>query len=191
MRLVFHPFRWGCFFLLLFLIASCNLNQGLKKPEAEKDFFGQTSYLEKVARYHPDLTVRAKSHQQLALLYVNHRNPELDYARALQEIESYLLLSPTKEEEDYFNDWLAILREVDHLRKDGIEMEKKNQTLRGQIDRSRANLIRFQKANIQLSDEVAKLKEMNNKMIQTIETLNDIDRQIEERRREERKILIK
>jgi len=43
-------------FLLTFFAVSCSLNQGLKKPQGEKDFLEQTSYLERVARYHPDLS---------------------------------------------------------------------------------------------------------------------------------------
>ena len=196
-----------CFSLLFFFALSCTWNQELKKPMGEKEFFQETSRLEKLARENPEASVRAKSHLQLAYLYVNSRNPQLDYSRALQEMESYLSMSPAKAQKDDSQNWLAVLREMDHLSKDRIEMEKKNQSLQSQIDKSQvdlekvriemekqkqnlqaeidklqAGLEKGRKANLYLRDEVATLKETNNKMIETIEKLKILDCQMEERR---------
>jgi hypothetical protein len=176
------PFQWGCFFLLFFFVVSCGLNLKLKKPEGEKDFLQEISRLEKLAREDPATSVRAKSHLKLAFLYVNSRNPQLNYPRALQEMESYLSMSPVKAQKDDFQNWLAVLREMDHLNKYGIEMEKKNQSLRAQSDKLQAGLEKVQKANTNLRDEVASLKEINNKMIETIEKLKILDFQMEEKR---------
>jgi outer membrane protein assembly factor BamD (BamD/ComL family) len=149
----FRRLQWGCIFLLLFFIASCSL-QTLKKPEGEKEFFQETSRLEKRAREHPETSVRAQSRLQLAFLYVNYRNPKLNYVRALQEMESYLSLSPGKTQTDDVQNWLAVLREVGKLQT-GLE--------------------RMQKVNKSLRDEVAGLKG-------TIEELKSLDRHIEQRR---------
>jgi len=149
----FHRVQWGCIFLMLFFIASCSL-QTLKRPEGEKEFFQETSRLEKRAREHPETSVRAQSHLQLAFLYVNYRNPQLNYARALQEMESYFSLTPGKAQTDDVQNWLAVLREVGKLQT-GME--------------------RMQKVNKSLRDEVAGLKE-------TIERLKSLDRHIEQRR---------
>jgi outer membrane protein assembly factor BamD (BamD/ComL family) len=129
--------------------------QTLKRPEGEKEFFRETSRLEKRASEHPETSVRAESHLQLAFLYVNHRNPELNYARGLQEMESYFSLAPGKGQTDYVQNWLAVLREVEKLQRDLEKMQKANKSLRG---------------------EVGGLKE-------TIERLKSLDRQMEERRR--------
>ena len=145
--------HWGWVFLLLFFIASCSL-QTVKRPEGEKEFFQETSRLEKRAREHPETSVRAQSHLHLAFLYVNRRNPQLNYARALQEMESYFSLTPVKEKTDDVQNWLAVLKEVGKLQ---TGMEK------------------MQKANKGLRDEVAGLKE-------TIERLKRLDRHIERRR---------
>ncbi len=199
--------RWYCLFLLTFFAVSCSLNQGLKKPQGEKDFLEQTSYLERVARYHPDLSVRAKSHLDLAFLYVNSRNPQLNYSRALREMESYLSLSPPKTQKDDFQNWLTVLRELDLLNKYRtemgeqnrrlqaqvdksqagleklrIEMEKQNQNLQAEIDKSQAGLEKVRKANLYLRDEVASLKETNNKLMEIIEKLKILDQEMEERR---------
>jgi vacuolar-type H+-ATPase subunit I/STV1 len=149
----FHRLQWGCIFLLLFSMVSCSL-QALKKPEGEKEFFQETSRLEKLAREDPKTSVRAQSHLQLAFLHVNYRNPQLNYTRALQEIESYLSLAPARTQTDDFQNWLAALKEVGKLQ---------------------TSLEKVQKANKSLRDEVAGLKE-------TMERLKTLDRQMEERR---------
>jgi len=178
----FHRLQWGCFFLLFFFIAGCTLKQGLKGPEGEKEFLQETSRLEKLAREDPKASVRAQSHLQLAFLFVNHRNPQLNYARALQEMERFLSLSPDKAQADQIRNWLAVLRETDHRGKDRTEMEKRNQALQTQLERLQASLEKVQKVNVSLRDEVASLKEMNSKMIETLERLKSLDLQMEEKR---------
>jgi hypothetical protein len=149
----FHHLQWGWAFMLFFFIASCSL-QTVKRPEGEKEFFQETSRLEKRAREHPDTSVRAQSHLQLAFLYVNHRNPQLNYTRALHEMESYFSLTPGKTQTDDVQNWLAVLKEVGKLQTSMEKMQKTNKSLR---------------------DEVAGLKE-------TIERLKSLDRHIEQRR---------
>jgi phage tail protein X len=129
--------------------------QALKRPEGDKEFFQETSRLEKLAHEDPKASVRAQSHLKLAFLYMDYRNPQLNYTRALQEMESYLSLSPARAQTDDFQNWLAVLKEVGKLQ---------------------THLERVQKANKSLRDEVAVLKE-------TIERIKSLDRQIEERRR--------
>ncbi len=175
-------FQWGCFSLLFFFVVSCSSNLELKKTEGEKAFVQETSRLEKLAREDPATSIRAKSRLKLAFLYVNSRNPQLNYSRALQEMESYLSMSPPKAQKDHFQNWLAVLREMDHLNKYRIEMEKKHQSLRAQSDKLQAGLEKVQKANTYLRDEVASLEEINNKMIETIEKLKVLDFQMEEKR---------
>ena len=199
--------RWYCLFLLLFFAISCSLNLELKKPEGEKEFFREISRLEKLAREDPATSVRAKSHLKLAFLYVNSRNPQLNYSRALQEMESYLSLSPAKAQKEDFQNWLSVLRELDllgkyriemgkqnqrlqaqidksqaGLEKVRIEMEKQNQNFQAEIDKSQAGLEKVRKANLYLRDEMAILKETNNKLIEIIERLKILDQQMEERR---------
>jgi outer membrane protein assembly factor BamD (BamD/ComL family) len=155
MGLLFHRLQWGCIFLLLFLMVGCSLNLAQKKPEGEKEFLEETCRLEKLARDHPETSVRAQSHLKLAFLFVNYRNPQLNYTRALQEMESYLSLVPTKGQTDDFKNWLSVLKETEKLQT-GLE--------------------KAQKANRSLREEVAGLKE-------TIERLKSLDRQMEEKRR--------
>lgn len=177
-----HGLRWGCFFLLFFFTAGCTMKQGVKEPARGKEFLQETSRLETLVREDPKASVRAQSHLQLAFLFLNHRNPQLNYARALQELESFFSLSPDREQADQARDWLAVLREMDHRGKNRIEMERKNQALQAQLERLQASLEKVQKVNLSLRDEVASLKEMNNKMIETLERLKSLDLQMEEKR---------
>ncbi len=57
----FHRLQWCSFFLQLLFGVSCSLNLELKEPEGEKEFFRETSRLEKIAREDPATSARAKS----------------------------------------------------------------------------------------------------------------------------------
>jgi septal ring factor EnvC (AmiA/AmiB activator) len=151
------------------------LNLELKKTKGEKEFFQETSRLEKLAREDPATSVRAKSHLRLAFLYMNSRNPQLNYSRALQEMESYLSVSPAKAQKDDFQNWLAVLKELDRVRKDKKGMKEENQDLQTQIEKLRIGLKKVQEANKNLGNEVANLEEM-------IEKLKSLDYQMEEKR---------
>jgi hypothetical protein len=167
MGLQFHRLQWGCISLLIFLTLSCSL-QALKKPEGEKEFSQETSRLERLAREDPKNSIRAQSHLQLAFLYVNYRNPRLNYTRALQEMEDYLSLMPDQAQTDDFQNWLAVLKEVDKLQTNLEKAQRVNKSLRDEVTD-------LQKVNKSLRDEVTDLKE-------TIEKLKALDRLMEERR---------
>jgi len=130
----FHRRQWGCIFLLLFFAASCS-SQGLKKADDEKEFFQETCRLERLAHSHPDVSVRARSHLKLAFLSINYRNPHLDYARALQEMEIYLTLAPAERPGEDFNNWLAVLREIGKLQKANKSLREEVGGLKETIDR--------------------------------------------------------
>jgi len=157
----FLRLQWFCLFLLFFFVVNCSLNLELKKPEGEKEFLQEISRLKKLAREDPETSVRAKSHLKLAFLYVNSRNPQLNYSRALQEMESYLSMAPDKVQKDDFQNWLAVLREIGKLQ---------------------AALKKVQEANIHLRNEVTTLKETSNNMIETIEKLKPLECQMEKKR---------
>ena len=171
MNAIFHYFRWGCILLLLllFFMASCSQNQTSVKSTGESASIQEAARLEKLSREHSDPSVRAQAHLQLAFLYVNYKNPRLNYSRALQEMEAYLSLSPDKTQTVDFQNWLAALREMDHVREDWTEMAEKNQALQSRIDK--------------LQTTLDKTEEANNKMKEAIERLKTLDRQMEEKRR--------
>jgi peptidoglycan hydrolase CwlO-like protein len=91
-------------------------------------------------------------------------------------MESYLSMSQAKAQKDDFQNWLGVLKELDHIHRDRKRMEEKNQGLQTQIEKLKISLEKVQEANKTLREEVAVLKEK-------IERLKSLDRQIEERRR--------
>jgi hypothetical protein len=141
----------------------------MKKPDGETDFFQETSRLEKLSRQHPVPSVRTQCHLQLAFLYVEARNPQRNYSRALEEMKLYLSLSPDGAHTADVQNWLAVLSEIDHLRTDKIELGERNRALHASNEK-------IKEANKNLRDEVAGLKE-------TIGKLNYLDRQVEEKRK--------
>ncbi len=132
---LFHRFQWGYVFLLLFFVVGCSGTLLQKKPEGEKEFLQETRRLEKLARDHSDPSVRARSHRKLAFLYVNYRNPQLNYARALQEMEIYLSLAPTETKGEDFNNWLAVLKEIGKLQKANRNLREESASLKETIDK--------------------------------------------------------
>ncbi len=168
--------------VVLFFMTGCSLNQALKKPDGEEEFLQEASRLEKISREHPQPSVKAQSHLQLAYLYVNHRNPKLSYARALQEMESYISLSPSETQDGEFHSWLAVLREVAALRQDRKTIARKNKALQANLEKLQSSLERTRESNRSLRDEVVKLKEFNHQMKETLDSLNSLDSQMEEKR---------
>src|SRR4030043_1347210 len=128
----FHRLQWGCIFLLFLFIGSCSLRR-MKRPERRKEFFEETSRLEKRAGEHPKTSVRAQSHLQLAFLYVNYRNPQINYTRALHEMESYFSVAPGKAQTDDVQNWLAVLKEGGKIQTGTERMQKANKKLREEV----------------------------------------------------------
>ena len=175
MGLGFLRLQWLCLSFLFLFLVSCSANLGLNKLKGEKDFFQETIRLEKLAHGDNPPSVQAESHLRLALLYVNSRNPQLNYSRALQEVESYLSMSPAEAQRDDVQNWFAVLKELDRVRKEKRVMEGKKQGFQTQIDKLRISLKKIQEENSNLADEVANLQEI-------IEKLKNLDWQMEEKR---------
>jgi uncharacterized protein YlxW (UPF0749 family) len=66
---------------------------------------------------------------------VNYRNPQLNYTRALQEMESYLSLAPAGRQGEDFNNWLAVLKETGKLQKANRSLREEVAALKETIDR--------------------------------------------------------
>jgi hypothetical protein len=131
----FHRLQRGYVILLLFFVIGCSLTVFQHKPEGENEFLQETRRLEKLAHDHPDVSVRARAHLKLAFLYANYRNPQLNYARALQEMETYLSLAPAEKQGEDFNNWLAVLKEVVKLQKANRNLREEAASLKETIDK--------------------------------------------------------
>lgn len=120
-----------------------------------QDFPKEIARLEKLVKYHPEPSIRTMAHLQLVLLYSHYKNPNPDYLRALEELETYMALDPDGGKTEEVQNLLALLRELERVVKENEEM----------------------KMSIEL------LIEQNQRVKKTIQELEDLDLQIEEKRR--------
>lgn len=115
--------------------------------------------MEKLAREGRSTSIRAKSHLQLAFLYVDSRNPQLNYSRALTEMETYFSMFPGKVQKNDYKNWHSVLREVERVRQDTREVQRQNNNLQNQVEHFRISLERVQEANRNLREQMVNQQE--------------------------------
>jgi hypothetical protein len=163
--------------LLLFALSSCTVRY--TPPKTTEGFSQEIARAEKHISGEEDATIRAKGHLQLGRLYLDHRNPKMDYGRALKEFDAYLRLVPEGAEDNEIQSWLSILRDLEALRKQNIKLQEQILAImkeKGVLDQQVA-------MNKKLKENNEKLQENNRRLQETIKKLKSLDRQIEERRR--------
>jgi hypothetical protein len=197
----------GMLFVLL-LLSGCTLKYTPRSPE---EFQQETLRLERRARTHQDPAARAEAQLELACLYLHHRNPQLNYGRALQEFETYLSVMKADQQNDEIQNWLHALREMErqeretaHLQQGlasltreeaqwkerfaGLaqENEEGRNSLASELRKNQdlqAALDRWQVQVESLERTSRSLKDANDRMKETVEKLKNLDFQMEEKRR--------
>jgi len=192
----------------LFLFFGCGMKHA---PQGREEFYRETMRLEKLIAEQADPSARAKLHLQLAELFIDSRNPEMNYGKALPEFEAYLTLAPVEARKDEARNWVAILREWERAEKETVllrgKMEnlvgenkekgealdrqvklldlegKKNEELKASLGKIQVRLEGLEKANRTLSEANRSLRESNEQMKETLEKLKKLDLQMEEKRR--------
>jgi len=104
---------------------------------------------------HPRQSERIKAHYHLANLYSSYRNPKKDYKKALEHLNIYISLDSKAIKQNDLRNCLSLLREVDRLSGELSSLNRKNLNL------NRKNL----------------------KLTQTIEKLQTLDFQVEQKRK--------
>jgi len=185
-----------CLVMLLILLASpgCSLKY---TPQSGEEFRQETLRLEKEARNHEDPKVRAECHLELAYLYLHHRNPLLNYGKALQEFEAYQKGTAADRQTEEIQNWTFALREMnrreretaslkERLAKLAQENEGKSKSLAWQLKKNQESQAALEKLQAQvdaLERTSRSLKEANEKMKETVEKLKNLDLQMEEKRK--------
>ena len=185
----------------LFTLSSCGLKHS---PRSEEEFSRETLRLEEKARVHEDPWVRAESHRELAGLYLNYRNPQMNYAKALREFENYLGADPEGRRSDEVMNWVSALRELERREKEASGLKERIKTMAWEREGQQQALARqgsriqelhdaaerlqgrvgiLEKENRSLAEVSRNLKEENEKVKDTLEKLRALDRQMEEKRR--------
>jgi len=168
-----HPLpRMSLFLAIILLLVSCN---PIYIARLEDDFQSIPD-LEKRISEEKDPAVRANYHLQLAWLYSNHKNPDLDYRKALAQFELYRSLVPDKAKTDEIQDWLFVLRALDRSEKENLETHlaledraQENQQLRENVE--------------SLSEKNASLEEGNASLKKAIERMKNLNLQVEKKKK--------
>ena len=175
---LFFPFA---LLLLSFGLSSCTVRY--TSPKTAEGFSQEIARSEKQISGGEKAAVQAQGHLRLAWLYLDHRNPNADYGRALKELEAYIGLARDKAEDDEIQEWLSILREFEGLRKQNTLLQERILTISKEKGQGKGLLDQQAATNKKLKEENQKLQESNKRLQETIKKLKSLDRQIEERRR--------
>ncbi len=195
-------------FLILFPLSGCTLKYA---PRSAEYFEQEILRLEKRARTHEDPTARAEARLELACLYIHHRNPQLNYGKALQELEAYLNATTGDGQTDEIQNWLHALREMDRQERETTRLKERlagmtsetahwEETFAGLTRENEENrdslaselrknqelqtaLDRLQAQVESLEGTSRSLKDANERMKETVEKLKNLDLQMEEKRK--------
>ncbi|MDO9289376.1 MAG: hypothetical protein Q7T83_11375 [Thermodesulfovibrionales bacterium] len=99
-----------------------------------KDFPREIARLEKIAKTHSDMSVQARAHLQLAMLFLDYKNPAVNYLRALRELEAYISLNPEGGQTDEIQTWRALLSKIELLTKENNRIKEENQKMNNIIE---------------------------------------------------------
>ncbi len=111
---------------------------------------------------HPRQSERIKAHYHLANLYSSYRNPKKDYKKALEQLDIYISLDSTAIKQNDVRNYLSLLREIDISSKE-LTISNRDLTI----------------SNRELTISNRK----NSKLKQTIEKLQTLDFQVEQKRK--------
>lgn len=145
------------------------------QPDADK-YSKEISEQEETARTASEASDRMQAHLTLARLYTSYKNPQRNYEKALQHLEIYASLQPDFTKDEDLRNWLSALKQMD------LQRQK--------VDQSQQDITKLKKINARLKRNNAKLKKINGQLTasnatltKTIEMLKNIDRTIEEKRK--------
>ncbi len=111
--------------------------------------------LKDVIKNNPSQSERMKAHYHLANLYSSYKNSEKDYKKALEHLNIYISLDSKAIKQNDVRNCLSLLREVDRLSGEQSNLNRKN----------------------------LNLNKKNLKLMQTIEKLQTLDFQVEQKRK--------
>jgi chromosome segregation ATPase len=130
-----------------------------------------------------------KAHLELAQLYSNHKNPRRNYQKAFRHLRAYSAFEDSTEDDETQN-WMSALKEIDRLSKEIATRNKQIRRLQSQLDKSKKAKLAIKKSNRKLTSEEIKLREKNRKLEEsnqklqkTIEMLKNLDKRLEEKRK--------
>ena len=130
-----------------------------------------------------------KAHLELAQLYSSYKNPRRNHQKALRHLKVYSASADSAEDDETRN-WMAALKEIERLSKEIANRNKQIHQLQSQLKDSKKAKLAIKKSNRKLTSEEIKLREKNRmleesnqKLQKTIEMLKNLDKRLEEKRK--------
>ncbi len=146
------------FFLVAlgFTAAGCVLDI---QPKPVNGLLQEIAYLEKVTQESREPAILAETNLNLARLYRNHRNPQINYEKSRKALETYLLLAPVAGRTDEVLDWITVFRELEGLQNENEKIRKNEETLKRQKEAREKSLTRQIKGQEYLQTDIQRLQE--------------------------------
>ncbi len=159
------------------------------KLQSDK-YTAEINKLERRVQQEADSAKRMQIHFELAQLYLSYKNPKRNYQMALKHLEIYASLNSQAANQHALRNWLSALKEIERLSEELKESDKNidllstklKKTTREKIELQKANAA-FQHRNIKLKQQNSTLEASNLNLAKTIEMLKNLDRRVEEKRK--------
>jgi chromosome segregation ATPase len=197
MRQVIFKINLVIFIALAFVFSACSHTTNSAKtsavstnpPVEENKYTQEIVALKNVVQQNSNAAQTKKAHLQLAHLYLNHKNPQRNYQKALGHLRAYLAIADAPIDEGTLN-WMAALKEINRLSEKIICLSEDLTQSQKELETSNQATLAVQRTNqkltreeIMLREKNRKLEESNQKLEKTIEMLKNLDQRLEEKRR--------
>lgn len=133
---------------------------------------------------------QAETFLKLAFLYSSDRNPAPDYNKAFDELKKYKSLRPEKSKKEFIRNWYGMLNEIvalsgfnNELIVKSDKLIMKNERLQETIERLKNEISTLSKQIKILENEVSTISSKSKKTADKLKQLNEIDVEMEKRRR--------
>ena len=183
---------WGLVLVLMGCVQTLNMtmteNHGTELPSDK--YITQINQLEARVQQEANSARRMQTHFELAQLYLSYRNPVRDYQKALKHLQIYASLNSKSADQHGLRNWLSALKEIERLSQElnqkdkdikrlGVKLKK---STREKIALKKENKV-FKNTNVKLKQKNSKLEASNTNLAKTIEMLKNLDRRVEEKRK--------
>lgn len=150
----------------------------------------QIHQLEARLQQEADSAKRMHVHFELAQLYLSYKNPVRNYQKALKHLQIFASLNSQSADQHGLQNWLSALKEIERLSEElnekdqnmkhlGIKLKKSTQE---KIALKNENKV-FKNTNVKLKKKNSELEASNTDLAKKIEMLKNLDRRVEEKRK--------
>lgn len=129
----------------------------------------------------------ANAYLSLAMIYLAHNNPQMNYSRARKAIEQYVAIEPGAVKLHNLQNWMKVLKKIEKDKTSKESLHKKSLSKRVSPSKSftekKGEVKRLQGENKRLYSEIGNLENMVNKLRSDIEKLSELDLELEKKRK--------